>query len=181
MEIYFPRIGDRIIGVVTNKGSCNYTVDINSPIPAKLSVLAFEGSTKRNRPTFDIGTVVYAKVSEVFPGFPPIITCVSEIKKDWVSGEAEFGEIKKGMIVRTSCKKTNTLLLNEQPKYKREGSRFIKLDEGVPDEKKQSVFEGLALKFDFEVIIGVNGYIWYDCNGIKNSLFMHKLIKSKLY
>jgi len=47
---YIPARGDNVIGVVIAKAGDAYRVDIGSSEPASLSYLAFEGSTKRNRP-----------------------------------------------------------------------------------------------------------------------------------
>ncbi len=46
---YIPSVGDLVVGIISAKSSENYKVDIGGPHPATLSVLAFEGATKRNR------------------------------------------------------------------------------------------------------------------------------------
>ena len=43
-----------MIGVVTDKHSENFDVDIGGPFRALLPVLAFEGATRRNRPNLQV-------------------------------------------------------------------------------------------------------------------------------
>ena len=45
---------DSVIGVVTDKHSENFDVDIGGPFRALLPVLAFEGATRRNRPNLQV-------------------------------------------------------------------------------------------------------------------------------
>jgi len=47
---YIPARGDSVIGVVTSKGGDIFRIDIGTSEQASLSYLAFEGSTKKNRP-----------------------------------------------------------------------------------------------------------------------------------
>jgi exosome complex component RRP40 len=51
---YVPVTGESVIGIVKNKSAENYRVDIGSAHNASLSVLAFEGATKRNRPMLQV-------------------------------------------------------------------------------------------------------------------------------
>lgn len=60
---YLPSLSDPIIGQVTAKNADFYTVSLFSAHLATLSVLAFEGATKRHRPNLKIGTLVYGIVS----------------------------------------------------------------------------------------------------------------------
>ena len=51
---YVPCEGERVIGVVTKTGRM-HRVDIGGSQPAALSELAFEGATKRNKPSVQVG------------------------------------------------------------------------------------------------------------------------------
>ena len=51
---YAPAAGDSVVGVVREKHSENFDVDINAPFKATLPVLAFEGATRRNRPNLQV-------------------------------------------------------------------------------------------------------------------------------
>ena len=51
---YVPVKEERIIGIVTNRGSDSYKVDIGGAIPASLPNLSFEGATKKNKPNIQV-------------------------------------------------------------------------------------------------------------------------------
>ena len=48
---YTPVVDDLVVGVVVDKHTENYRVDIGATHPAQLPALAFEGATKRNKLT----------------------------------------------------------------------------------------------------------------------------------
>ena len=43
-----------MIGIVTNRGSDSYKVDIGGAMPASLPNLSFEGATKKNKPNIQV-------------------------------------------------------------------------------------------------------------------------------
>ena len=45
---------ERVIGIVTNRGSDSYKVDIGGAMPASLPSLSFEGATKKNKPNIQV-------------------------------------------------------------------------------------------------------------------------------
>ena len=51
---YVPVKDDSVIGIITNRGSESYKVDIGSSMPAALGNLSFEGATRRNRPNLQV-------------------------------------------------------------------------------------------------------------------------------
>ena len=59
---YVASRGENVIGVVTAKAGDIFRVDIGTSQLASLSYMAFEGATKRNRPSVNIGDIIYAKV-----------------------------------------------------------------------------------------------------------------------
>lgn len=46
-----------MIGVITERFSDEYAVEINSGFTARLSNVAFEGATKRNKPMLKVGAL----------------------------------------------------------------------------------------------------------------------------
>ena len=52
--VYTPQKGDCVIGVITQKHAEEYEVDINAAFDGRLSVIAFDGATKRNRPSLKV-------------------------------------------------------------------------------------------------------------------------------
>lgn len=98
-----------VIGVVLERAGEYYKVDIGSSSPALLSFIAFDGATKRNRPILKPGSLVYARVIIANKDMEPEISCVSlQKKKDWVTGQSTFGELKDGYVIECSlewCRK----------------------------------------------------------------------------
>lgn len=78
---YIPSVNDAVVGVITQRHSENYTVDIFGPWPALLPSLAFEGVARRNRPNLKIGDVVYCRVEEAARDVDPMLTCVDATGK----------------------------------------------------------------------------------------------------
>ena len=47
---YIPELDDHVIGIVIDRHTDEYLVDIGAPAMASLPLLGFDGATKRNRP-----------------------------------------------------------------------------------------------------------------------------------
>jgi exosome complex RNA-binding protein Rrp4 len=91
------QVNDLVIGTVVGKNAEFFTVDINSDSHAILPVLEFMGSTRRDKPNWQEGTLVFCRVLEAnsSSGLARTkLSCISPIcKKSWNSGEAFFGEL----------------------------------------------------------------------------------------
>jgi exosome complex component RRP40 len=87
---YYPSVGDQIVGIIDDKGSDYYRVNIFCGSSCMLSRLAFEGATKRNKPELKRGDVIYARILKCHKDFDIELTCISTSgnKKDWSSGES---------------------------------------------------------------------------------------------
>jgi exosome complex component RRP40 len=122
-----------------------YRVDIGASAHASLSNLAFEGASKRNKPQFQAGQVLYCRISELFNGhLDPELSCIlgphdsGIARKEWMTNEGAYGELKGGTVTRISTGLArqlllpNSLVLAELSKH----------------------------KIAFEVAIGVNGFLW---------------------
>ena len=143
---YFAAVHDRVVGIVqdragTDNGGDVYRVHIGSSHPAMLNNLDFEGATKRNRPHFKPGAIVYARVTSV--SLDPILSCTLGPKdvgvvsrKDWMTQEGLYGELKGGTLQRIPLGLARELL-----------------------SPHNVVLEELS-KLPFEICIGVNGYLW---------------------
>ena len=58
-----------------------FQVDIGTSEPATLSYLAFEGATKKNKPSVNTGDVVYAKIVTASKDMEPELVCVDAYGK----------------------------------------------------------------------------------------------------
>lgn len=101
-----------VIGTVLDKYGDNYKVDIDCAVPATLSVLSFEGASRKNQITIPVcikfydfpssttiqnGGLLYARVTVANKDIEPEIVCVSQ--KNKADG---FGELKGGMLIQVS-------------------------------------------------------------------------------
>jgi exosome complex component RRP40 len=76
-----------------------FLLDINSDSLAVLSTLEFQGATKRDKPNFQEGSLVYCRVIESDGLASTKLSCISPLdKKAWNSGEAFFGLLEEGFV-----------------------------------------------------------------------------------
>jgi exosome complex component RRP40 len=136
---YLPEPEDIVLGTVIEKHTESYRLEIGTTHPARLNALAFEGASKRNRPNIAVGGLVYCRVEVANKDIETELTCISPyMKKDWVTGESLYGELKDGYAFQCSINLARSLfagtapVLNELEKH------------GVP----------------FEIAAGVNGRVW---------------------
>jgi exosome complex component RRP40 len=127
---YMPAVNDTVIGIVTDKSAESYKLHIGARWgvsadwwrvswcgqlyfgcvarsgPGNLSALAFDGATKRNKPNLAVGALVFGRIESADRDLDPEITCkaTGELghKKDWVTGQGMFGELKQGTVVEVS-------------------------------------------------------------------------------
>lgn len=152
---YVPSVGDAVLGIVVDSKPDNFLVDIKGSSLANLSVLAFEGGTRRNVPKFEIGTLLYVRVVKANSIMNPELACTDASEK-----AAEFGPLKGGYMFETSTGLARMLLSTPT----------------CP------VLETLGKKLSFEIAIGLNGRVWVNAsspdvvilvsNAIMNSEFL---------
>ena len=75
---YMPHVGDNIVAIIEDRLGDYYKAEIRSGAFAYLPRLAFDGATKRNRPEFHRGQVVYCRVSKAFDDADTELTCTSK-------------------------------------------------------------------------------------------------------
>ncbi|KAJ1363289.1 hypothetical protein KIN20_023124 [Parelaphostrongylus tenuis] len=129
---YVAEKGDRVIGVVAGSSGDFYKLDIGTAEYALISFLAFEGATKRNRPDFKIGDIVYAQVADEFAHTDIELTCIDEVFR-----ARGLGALTGGFLFKVSCNLARRLLSSQ--------SQLLKL---------------LGLHFKFEIAVGLNGRVW---------------------
>ncbi|TYZ62044.1 hypothetical protein PybrP1_004635 [[Pythium] brassicae (nom. inval.)] len=146
---YAASLDDGVIGVVTDRNAEIYRVNIGAASSATLGALAFDGATKRNRPSLRIGALVYARVSKTHKDLEPEITCEAPAnlsKKDWMTGLAVYGELSGGYVFKTSVTLAKRLL-----------------------QEDCAVLAALGRRLPFEIAVGVNGVVWVNSRSSKNT------------
>eukprot|EP01059_Diplonema_ambulator_P013555 TRINITY_DN24076_c0_g1_i1.p1 TRINITY_DN24076_c0_g1~~TRINITY_DN24076_c0_g1_i1.p1 ORF type:complete len:272 (+),score=85.21 TRINITY_DN24076_c0_g1_i1:33-818(+) len=140
-KAYIPRNEDIIIGIVVRGTSYSgaYQLDVGTGNLMKLGAEAFDGASKRIKPDLKIGATVYARVIQARPEIELEASCcsITGSKKDWVTGESLFGELKGGYV--------HTI----RPVF----ARHLLAD-------TNQLLSKLGERVAFECCIGVNGRIW---------------------
>ena len=141
---YYPKVGDIVIGIITQKTFEYFRVNISTNKEATLNSIDFEGATRKTRPNLSVGDVVFAQVEKENKYSNVTLTCKSSTnKKGWMTGESKFGELKEGKVFelgRYLCLKL--------------------LDDKQLRERLKECVMNLRLK------IGVNGRIWIKTEDI---------------
>jgi len=166
---YIPKVNDRVVAIVEERAGEHYRMSIpgSSCGYGFLHSCAFEGATKRNKPSLGAGSLVYGRIAAADVNRDLEITCMvgtggdgGAARKDWMTDECTYGELKGG-----TCFQVNLALAREllHPSC--------------------LVLEALAKgKIPFEICVGVNGLIWVNSsrpeyiilvvNSIQNSAVM---------
>ncbi|KAJ3069060.1 exosome non-catalytic core subunit rrp40 [Podochytrium sp. JEL0797] len=146
---YVPSLNESVIGIVTAKHVEGYRVDIGGAHPATLGALSFEGATKRNKPTLEIGTLVYARVCLANKDMDPELDCINPS-----NGKADgFGEMKGGFMFKCSLGLARSLLDPSNP--------FLQY---------------LGQICPFEVAAGMNGRVWVNAETSKQTIVLVKAL-----
>lgn len=133
---YVAARGECVIGVVKSKSSLHVRVDINSADLATLSLLAFEGANKRNKPNVNVGDLVYAKILTASKHAETELVCVnSNGKRDGL------GLLTGGTMITLSID-TIRVLLSPQC----------------------DLLEKLGEAYRYEIALGLNGRTWVNSN-----------------
>lgn len=115
-------------------------MDINGDSHAILPTLEFMGATRRDKPNYQEGTLIFCQVLETdsSSGLARIkLSCISPTcKKAWNSGEAFFGELKGGFMKEFPIGFCRNLI------------------------KDDWLLQKLGEKFKFDINIGFNGRVW---------------------
>lgn len=147
---YLASPEDMVVGTVTERHGEHYTVDVGGSRRASLPALAFEGATKRNKPTLAVGALVYARVAVANRDMDPELSCVApstKSRKDWVTGETVFGELRGGYAFRCSLALARALL-----------------------DERCYVLRCLGRQLPFELAIGANGRVWVDSQSPRHTV-----------
>ncbi|CAD7973077.1 unnamed protein product [Amoebophrya sp. A25] len=99
-NVYSPRVGDELVGVVVHKRGEVLRVDVNAPALAELPETAFNGATRRNKPNIDIGDLLLCHVEAVLGVEAVRLSCVDDTGKTWSSGETLYGRLDPGYVVQ---------------------------------------------------------------------------------
>lgn len=150
---YVPVNGERVVGTVVSKVGFACRVDIGANELATLSLLAFEGATKRNRPDVNVGDVVFARIIAPARAVEAELVCItSAIKRDGM-GVLQPPASHYAQVIQVPVHTSRTLL---DPECK--------------------ILPLMGKKYRFEIAIGMNGRIWISSKTPENVIYISNLI-----
>lgn len=151
---YFPQVEDLIIGTIVEKHSDSYRVDIGTSQPAVLPSLAFCRATKNNKPSHDVGDLIYCRVVVANKFMEPEVSCISpHCTRDWVTGECFLTKLEGGYVFQTSIELARSLL--------QEDCEVLKL---------------LSEKIQFELCAGDNGFVFVKTANPQTTMIVANMI-----
>jgi len=162
MKRYVPNAEDVIVGIVEDRSATQYRVNILGSLPGCLPVLAFQGATKRTKPTLKVGEAVFCRVSSAEKDMDPELSCLSMSsgsRKGWETGEAMFGPLGGGVVVRCTLSQAADL------QRRHDHPAFAEL-------ARQEI--------PFEVCIGSNGAVWLKAKTPKLTVCVANVIANSL-
>ena len=137
------------MGTVVSKSGFVSRVDIGAKELATLSLLAFEGATKRNRPDVNVGDVVFARIIAPARDVEPELVCItSALKRDGmgilVAPATHFAQ-----VVQVPVHAARKLL-----------------------SPSCTLLPALGSRYRFEVAVGMNGRIWISSKTPESVIFI---------
>ncbi|RYG54501.1 hypothetical protein EON66_07040 [archaeon] len=72
---YVAAQGDQVIGIVVDKNADFYRVKLHGSAVAMLPALAFDGASKRNKPSIPVGAPIFARVVSCPKSMDPELSC----------------------------------------------------------------------------------------------------------
>ncbi|KAJ8971023.1 hypothetical protein NQ314_000942 [Rhamnusium bicolor] len=130
---YIPKKGDLVVGIVVKKVGDTLKIDIGSAEFASLSMLAFEGATKKQKPDVQVGDIIYAKLLNAHREMEPELVCIDSYYK-----AGKLGVLSNdGYLINISLNLAQRLLSIENP-----------------------LLRTLGKKIPYEIVLGVNRKMW---------------------
>ena len=161
---YIPLQNDLVIGIITARLSEFFRVDIGAQTSAVLSLLSgFEGATKKNRPTWTVGTVIFTRVAMAHPDLEPELSCFDPSGKIPVDLFGELGGV--GIISDSNTKKSSILLRT-----------LCNLSKSLQIPSQANLLKVLGKYFSFEIASGANGRIFLEAENVKEMIAISHLI-----
>jgi exosome complex component RRP40 len=96
---YYPQENDTVIGIIMSRNPEFYQVDIGAESYAMLNTLEFQGATRKDKPNFHEGFLVYCRVLSSDKFGKVQLSCINPVdKKAWNTGEAFFHKLDGGLV-----------------------------------------------------------------------------------
>ena len=149
---YYPQEGDTIIGTIVSKNPEFYQVDIGADSYAILNCLEFQNATRKDKPNYQDGTLIYCRVLSAEKFGKVQLSCINPLdKKAWNSGDAFFQDLKDGFVRDFPIVFCRKQLLTQKEDY---------------------LLEKLGNIMAFEMCVGYNGKVWVKAEKVEHTIFI---------
>lgn len=157
---FVPAVGDCVVGVVVERAPEHYRVRVRGTALALLPALAFDGASRRNKPSLAPGALVFARVAACSKHMEPELSCAalpgSGVRApDWVTGQAVFGELRGGVLAAVPTALARRLL-----------------------DPTCALLRALGAAFPFEVAVGLNGLVWAHAGSSRNTAAVARALEA---
>lgn len=176
-KFYTPMVGDTVIGIILDEKTSTtsstsllgvaaggegggpeiaYKVRLQGSTIGLLPQLAFEGASKRNKPTLAVGSAIFCRVATVSKHLEPELSCcvVSGPRKEWMTGQALFGELRGGTLITVGIAFARSLL-----------------------DPNCALLEALGAALPFEMAVGLNGVVWVNAKELQHVVAITALLE----
>lgn len=152
---YEPALENMVVAIVVEKHSEDYRVALHGTDTAVLPALAFEGATKRNKPTLAVGAAVFCRVTRATRNAECEVSCIEPgSSKSWVGKQTTYGELDGGTLVRVSLPLARALLPGDN-----------------------AILATLGRRVPFESAVGVNGLVWLKSATVEHTVLIAQAIQ----
>ena len=148
---YIPKRGDLVVGIIVKKAGDSLRIDIGSGEYASLSMLAFEGATKKQKPDVQVGDVIYGKLLNAHREMEPELVCVDSYFKAGKMGPLS----NDGFVFTVSLGLVHRLL-----------------------DPENSILTALGKVFPYEIAVGMNGKVWVNGRNTKEVLTVLRCLET---
>jgi len=198
-----PVSGDIVLGVVVQRLTEYFRVDIGTSELALLPMLAFQGATKRSKPDIYPGDLVVCEITEQSKSSSTeiLLTCVNERtgKSDGLGvitggGSIERPGVLSGMVAATTVVQSSGLARKDNKKHTpsipekqgqtKKGSDCDGFAQWFPLAlcrrllmKNSKILIAVGKNISFEIAIGMNGLVWLNGGTIDKTMMIFNVIE----
>ena len=163
-KVYFPKVGDVIIGEVVKKNMSMeaFILNINASSEAVLPFTEFAGGSRRNCPKLEAGDPVLCLVSSAPADVLVTCKCKND-RKSWSTGEAYLGPLSRP--TRVVCEEPaaqSGWVLHDLPLVV--ADRLLAADSFLLDRTGNAI--------PYEIAVGTNGIAWVRAATVRATLFV---------
>ena len=178
---YLPTQNDLVIGIITARLAEAFRVDIGGPQIATLPLLSgFEGATKKTRPNWQPGTIIFARVSLAHPHLEPELACFDpsgNVAADLFGDLEEEPTNNSGASNPSTTSTSNTSAPSTKPKKFNQLLRTTcSFSKSLQNPSAVPLLSILGRRWAFEVAAGANGRVFLSTSSASQTSLLAGII-----